>query len=201
MLGDFKSKGFFTVQTKTQKSLFLVLLLTLVSASSYADSDDKSGGWWPFGQKERGYQAANTQQPEYHFECGACHMPYPAQLLPKAGWQRILGTLDNHFGEDATLTKTPVADIEAYLVANAADSNNAGKFSNLLRGLKTADPIRITELPYYKHKHDEIDPKRMVLNNPDVGSFSECNACHGKAVEGVFDEHTVKIPNFNKRDY
>lgn len=188
------------MQIKTQKQLLLALLLSLIAGISYADSDDDKG-WWPFGKKARGYQATNTNQPEYSFECGACHMPYPAQLLPKAGWQRILGSLDDHFGEDATLTKTPVAEIEAYLLANAADSENAGKFSNLLRGLKTADPIRITELPYYKHKHDEIDSKRMVLNNPDVGSFSECNACHDKAKEGTFDEHTVKIPNFNKRDY
>lgn len=186
------------MMTKQISKTFVILILMCVTVASYADDD---GGWWPFGKRERGYQAKSAPAPEYRFECGACHIAYPAQLLPRAGWQSVLANLDQHFGEDATLSKTPVAEIEAYLMANAADSEQAGKFRNLLRGLKVSDPIRVTELPFYKHKHDEIDAQSMVLDNPDVGSFSECNACHDKAEEGVFDEHTVKIPNFNQRDY
>ena len=56
---------------------------------------------------------------------------------------------------------------------------------------------RITETRYFVKEHDEI-PARMVADNPDVGSFSNCNACHQGAAEGVYDEDRVKIPGFGR---
>ena len=44
-------------------------------------------------------------------------------------------------------------------------------------------------------KHDEI-PRRMVQDNPKVGSFSQCSNCHNLAEKGIFDEDTVNIPGF-----
>jgi homoserine dehydrogenase len=34
-------------------------------------------------------------------ECGACHMVYPAKLLPKKSWKKIMANLENHFEENA----------------------------------------------------------------------------------------------------
>ena len=48
-----------------------------------------------------------------------------------------------------------------------------------------------------EREHDEIPP-RMVADNADVGSFSNCNACHQGAAEGVYDEDRVKIPGFGR---
>ena len=52
-------------------------------------------------------------------ECGACHMAYPPTLLPAVSWRKIVATLDDHFGENASLDKETRDKIEAYLVANA----------------------------------------------------------------------------------
>ncbi|MFZ5601159.1 MAG: cytochrome C, partial [Pseudomonadota bacterium] len=50
---------------------------------------------------------------------------------------------------------------------------------------------------YIKRKHHE-SPKRMIKDNPDVQSLSNCNACHTKAEKGIFDNDTVNIPNFSE---
>jgi len=55
--------------------------------------------------------------------------------------------------------------------------------------------LRITEVRYIKRKHHEI-PDKMIKGNKDVKSLSYCDACHTQAAKGVFDEDTVKIPNY-----
>ena len=35
-------------------------------------------------------------------ECGACHMAFQPQMLPKRSWGKIMSELPNHFGEDAS---------------------------------------------------------------------------------------------------
>jgi hypothetical protein len=56
-------------------------------------------------------------------------------------------------------------------------------------------PLRITEVRYIKRKHHEI-PEKMITGNKDVKSLSYCDACHTQANKGVYDEDTVKIPNY-----
>jgi hypothetical protein len=56
-------------------------------------------------------------------------------------------------------------------------------------------PLRITETGSFMKEHDEI-PKKMVTGNPEVKSFSNCQACHRDADKGLFDEHTVSIPGY-----
>jgi cytochrome c5 len=38
--------------------------------------------------------------PKYRNECGACHVPYPAGLLPAASWQRLMNAIQGDFDED-----------------------------------------------------------------------------------------------------
>jgi hypothetical protein len=52
---------------------------------------------------------------------------------------------------------------------------------------------RISLTPYFIRKHDEISPS-VLVDNPRVGSFSQCNACHLNAVKGSFSENEVSIP-------
>ena len=52
-------------------------------------------------------------------ECGTCHMAYPPEMLPIRSCQKIMSGLVDHFGENAALSETVRADIEAYLLANA----------------------------------------------------------------------------------
>lgn len=112
-------------------------------------------------------------------ECSACHMSYPAAFLPAASWSRIMQTLDNHFGEDASLGADAVAQIEAYLTSNAPSG---------VRGVDMANPpLRITELPWFQHEHGSRLQKK-ALANPAIGTMSNCAACHKGAERGYFED-------------
>ncbi len=116
-------------------------------------------------------------------ECSACHMAYPASLLPSRSWRAILSDLGNHFGEDASLDPKAEKQISDYLAANAADTG--GKLAGIMRGLKPADtPLRISELPIMRRIHDEVGSRWRKR----VGSMGKCNACHRGAEKGFFEE-------------
>jgi hypothetical protein len=57
--------------------------------------------------------------------------------------------------------------------------------------------LRITEIPYIRHEHDEI-PDRLITGNAEVVSLSRCEGCHGGAVQGSFSENDIRIPGFGK---
>jgi hypothetical protein len=103
--------------------------------------------------------------------------------------------LEDHFGENAETDKQTVNHISAYLQAQALPIGKRSKWSRMLRNMSDKAPMRITQLPYFVHKHDEI-PARMIKGNEKVGSLSQCNACHKDAEKGIFDEHSVNIPNY-----
>lgn len=138
----------------------------------------------------------------YIDECAACHMAYPTGFLPERSWQKMMGNLDNHFGENAELDPRSQQAITQYLVDNAAENSSNRRARKFLRSVSdNATPLRITELRYFKKKHDEV-PDRMVTGNPDVGSFSQCQACHGdRAEQGYFDDDSVNIPNHGRWDH
>ncbi len=135
----------------------------------------------------------------YADECGACHLAYPAGLLPERSWRAIMAGLDDHFGDNAELDDATRAEITDYLARFAADQNPGRSGRRMLRGLDGQTPLRITELPYFVREHDEI-PARLVQENPGVGSFSQCDSCHRDAAKGMFDEDTVDIPGHGRWD-
>ncbi len=135
----------------------------------------------------------------YTAECGACHLAYPPNLLSSESWQAILSDLGDHFGDNAELPDATREEVLAYLVENAADSGKSSRSRKWLRGVGNEPPLRITELPYFIDRHDEV-PAKMVKDNPQVGSFSNCNACHANAERGQFDDDTVDIPGFGRWD-
>jgi len=119
-------------------------------------------------------------------ECGACHMAFQPQMLPKRSWEKIMATLPNHFGEDASLNAEKSRHILTYHLENASDSGWwSGKF---LRGVKDSwTPMRITEIPYWIHEHNEEVPAH-VWNDPRVKSKANCLACHPRATNGDYDD-------------
>lgn len=173
--------------------------------SSEREDDDENEGGWLSGQSDTlpglGSTRVAASNADYQTECGGCHMVYPAGLLPSESWQALMGNLADHFGENAELLPETADKIEAYLTANAADKQRTWASARMLRNLDGAEQtvLRITELPYFKAKHHEV-PARMVQDNPGVRSFSNCNACHQKAEQGVFDEDTVSIPGYGRID-
>jgi mono/diheme cytochrome c family protein len=137
----------------------------------------------------------------YQEECSACHIAYPVQFLPTRSWTHIMINLDNHFGENAELMPEDQASIMQFLMSNAADSGNSRIGRRVMRGVKdSVTPLRITEMPFYNRIHHEV-PDKYVTGNPEVGSFSQCQACHGNAAaRGIFDEDTVEIPGVRHWD-
>ena len=119
-------------------------------------------------------------------ECGACHMVFQPQMLTAKSWEKIIGGLSNHFGEDASLDNETVRHLINYHVEKAADSKWwGGKF---MRGLSAdSAPLRITETPYWVREHNEEVPQK-AWSDPKVKSKANCLACHPRAVKGDYDD-------------
>lgn len=119
-------------------------------------------------------------------ECGACHMAFQPQMLPKNSWVKIMAGLSNHFGEDASLDAKTAGRIEKYHLDNAADSSwLSGKF---MRGLsKASAPLRITETPYWVREHNGEVPQ-WAWKEPKIKSKANCLACHKGANQGHYDD-------------
>ena len=126
-------------------------------------------------------------------ECASCHIAYAPAFLPKASWQRLMGGLDQHFGENTSLDPATQADILKFLLANAADSGTSQTGRRVMQRMDAKDaPLRITETRWFVRKHDEVP--RAVWSRKSVGSAANCAACHRQAEQGVFDEDAVRIP-------
>ena len=123
-------------------------------------------------------------------ECGACHMVYHPALLPAASWAAITATLDDHFGEDASLDPETTAKISAWLEANAADeveTRAARAFA-----AAPAEPVAITELAAWRRIHASLP--EAVFARRTVASRSNCAACHRDAESGRFSPFAIAIP-------
>lgn len=150
-----------------------------------------------FGKK---LDVAPVKNTTYKEECGSCHFAYQPGLLPARSWQKMMGDLENHFDENAELDKDTQAELTKYLIENSADHADYKRSKRTMSSLGKYDtPLRITETPYFIRKHDEI-PKRMVQDNPKLGSFSKCAACHVNAEKGSYEEDEVRIPGVGKWD-
>ena len=121
-------------------------------------------------------------------ECASCHMTFSPQFLPKRSWQKIMDTLSDHFGENASLGEAQRKLVLDYLLANAADSPNGGRegrrFADSIASGQT--PLRITEIPRWVREHREIRANRW--NSPEVKSKANCLACHKKADQGIYED-------------
>jgi len=129
-------------------------------------------------------------------ECGECHMAFQPAFLPARSWEKIMDNLSDHFGEDASLPKDKAEHIKKYLMANAADRRWGSK---MMRGVrKDWTPIRITELPYWKHEHEEEVPAR-AWKDPKVGSKANCKACHRYADTGIYEAEEYEYGGYYGR--
>jgi hypothetical protein len=90
--------------------------------------------------------------------------------------------LDLHFGQNAELEPELRDALERWLVANAGRE----------RPEYAEPPLRITELRWFRHEHDEVPPGAVA--RPTVRSMANCAACHRGAESWDFDEDRAKIP-------
>ena len=137
----------------------------------------------------------NTQ---YLKECGTCHYPYQPALLPSRSWERLLGDLSHHFGDNIQLEESTLKPIQAYLVDRAADKIGFGRPEIFALSIPLHEaPLRITETSYFQKLHKSV-PSHYVITNPRVRSWSQCGACHKEALQGFFNHQEVAIPGVNK---
>jgi hypothetical protein len=176
-------------------ALFSLILFSIQASFGDDDHDEHASSLF-----ERKPGVAPVTNALYAQECSSCHFAYPPGLLPENSWQKMMSHLDDHFGENAELSDIDRKAIEDYLVNNSADKSTLRRSTKVMRSISaSAAPLRITELPYFKHEHDEI-PKRMVKENPKVGSFSQCDSCHQDAKNGFFSENKINIPGYGRWD-
>ncbi len=128
----------------------------------------------------------------YKETCGECHFAYQPELLPSASWLKILNQFDDHFGEEIEIDPAAVKNISDYLKTNGAENSSAKPSKKIMRSLGNQAPVRITEIPYIRRKHHELDP--AVFKRESVGSLANCKACHLTAEQGIYDDDDVKIP-------
>lgn len=129
----------------------------------------------------------------YIKECGSCHLAFQPQFLPKRSWEKMMVTLDKHFGDNATLDEATGAEILTYLVANSAETSSSKISSKMLASLGAGDaPLRISEVSYFTKEHREIQP--AVIKRKSIGSIANCTACHPTAEKGDYSERKIKIP-------
>ncbi len=131
---------------------------------------------------ERGLQP-QQMLPQYRQECAACHLAYPPGMLPARSWNRIMGGLDRHYGTDASLDAATVAQIGKWL------EGNAGTYK---RVSEAPPDDRITRSAWFGRKHRELDA--TVWRLASVKSAANCAACHGRAEQGRFGEHELRLP-------
>ncbi len=181
-------------------TLLLMLTLSLLASGCMADDDGDEGNEnnWRFLQKQR--DVAAVTNPQYQEECGSCHLAYPPGLLPARSWKKIMTHLDQHFDDNAELEADVQKQLTEYLLLHSADNSSYRRSGRIMRSLNGNDaPIRITELAYFRHQHNEI-PQRMIKGNDKVGSLSNCNACHRRAEQGFFNEREINIPGYGAWD-
>lgn len=120
--------------------------------------------------------------------CGECHMTFYPQMLPQATWQKILGDLSNHFGEDATLDAATQAYVLDYHLKDAANVQNTRAAKKWMEGVNLANPPeRITTAPRFLNKHSEREFQAM-WDKKGIKSKADCVGCHRGAQKGSFED-------------
>ncbi len=192
---------------KDRKAVLMTVIMIvgclIIAGAAIADSDERgergerherrSGGI--FGRR---LDVAPVTNAVYTKECGSCHFAYQPGLLPARSWNKIMDTLDQHFGDNAELDADTQKELTAFLAANSAETSKYKASVKILNSIKGNDvPLAITKTAYFTHKHREV-PARMVKGNQQVKSFSACGKCHTEAEKGSYDEHEVRIPGYGR---
>lgn len=132
--------------------------------------------------------------PLWREACGECHLAFHPTLLPARSWEKMMDEQSAHFGEDLGLDSADVENIRKFLTSNSAESHlsePAYKVSESTPPDQT--PLRISETPYWKKKHHEIEAE--VWKRKSVGNKNKCDACHLDAKRGTFEDSAMRIPN------
>ena len=162
--------------TRQSMRFTLLSLLGLAASSAHADN----------------LRLPAERPPAWQAECGSCHVAFPPGLLPAADWQRIMGTLDRHYGVDASLDAPTGKRITEFLVRHAGSANYSRGDTAPKPGAVTAPLPRLTLTPWFQREHREVPA--ALWRDPRVKSAANCAACHTQAAQGDYRERNIRIP-------
>ncbi|ANE35575.1 diheme cytochrome c [Campylobacter iguaniorum] len=134
----------------------------------------------------------------YTKECASCHFGYQPGLLPSQSWEYIMGSLEDHYGTDASIDENDNKELLAYLVANSSqNAMNYKRSAKITKSLEKGVLYKsLTQIPYLKEKHKDIKP--WMIEQKEVGSLARCAACHKGANKAYFKDKDVEIPNYGR---
>lgn len=136
-----------------------------------------------------------ARNPAYDEECSACHDAYHPSLLRASDWRGLMATLDDHFGEDASLDAETTAEIRTYLTAHAADVTD----TRVAKEVSTTDPAwpySPSHSRFWVRTHASISD--AVFTAPPVYGRFNCSACHKDASSGWFYPGRIVLPSNQK---
>jgi hypothetical protein len=93
------------MKKSTMVTVLIISTLSLLSFSFISSQQALSHDgdkFWDFSNLTRpGVLPVNNAN--YDEECGSCHMAYSPGLLPKKSWMKVMGNLEEHYGDNAEL--------------------------------------------------------------------------------------------------
>ena len=137
--------------------LLMVLVLLMPTNASSASTIDSHSNLL-IAQAENSSDLGR----EFYIEnCGSCHIPIPAEVLPTDTWQKILEQPRDHYGENLPrMTNINVGLIWNYLRAYSRPYPEG-----------ETTPEFITNSRYFKALHPLVDLPKPV-------SYQSCKLCH-----------------------
>jgi hypothetical protein len=94
-----------------------------------------------------------------------------------------MGSLNKHYGTDASLDEATVRELSLWLKANA------GTYK---RVREEPPQDRITQAAWFVRKHRKVDT--AVWQLASVKSAANCAACHTGAAQSRYNESELKYP-------
>lgn len=164
----------------TSRSIRGLLVVAFASATSGALADAPRPG---------------ADDSRWRAECGACHAPFPPALLTAPAWRQVMVALDRHYGTDASIDAATAREIAAFLARNAGDGRRAAPpalAEIATRGSASPPLPRIADSPWFAREHRKVPASTIARR--DVGSLTNCGACHPAADRGEFSERAVRVP-------
>jgi cytochrome b len=172
-----------------QKAFALLAIATMIFSIYYL----------VFSKDNMFIAGANVKQdyallhPQFANECGSCHITYPPYLLPKRSWVTMMGDLENHFGDDASIDEAVNLSILTFLKNNSAENSTHEAAFKILKSLKDNNStIAVTKIPYWEKKHKKISDD--VFKDEKIKSKANCKACHIDIENGLIENDLIKVP-------
>ncbi len=153
-----------------------------------------------------GYLTATQEKPYLPFQgpqlvmnnlwnesCSECHLAFHPSLLPIRSWEKLMAGQSDHFGDDLALDEETVAELLKYAREHSADLEQTEAAWRMNSNISASEtPLRITEVSYWKRKHEEIDDS--VWKRSEIKNKANCGACHLDAKQSTFEDADMRIP-------